>query len=141
MKLTKQQLKQIIQEELNAVLLLERITEDEANAAKRAIKAIEAINPKLNPKWDALRDKLPETAPSKSRPIRDGLWNIWRKGWYSTIKAVYDEASKSKYCCSYVPRLLEEASEDLKGWIYSNETDPQRIDHALNKAIRKAVLR
>jgi hypothetical protein len=133
MKITKQKLRQIIKEELEKVLLSERITECETKAAKAAHDAIyDLAEKKLNKPWDALRDQLAtEDSLKKSKIIREKLWKIWLI-WYKTAMNIY----KKSGCVNYFDRNLEAASKKLKSIIFSGETAPEVIDGALNDAIR-----
>jgi len=133
MKITKQKLKQIIKEELEKVLLSERITECETKAAKAAQNAIyDLAEKKLNKPWDALRDQLAtEDSLKKSKIIREKLWKIWLI-WYKTAMNIY----KKSGCVNYFDQNLEAASKKLKSIIFSGETAPEVIDGALNDAIR-----
>ena len=135
MKITNRKLKQIIKEEIKAVLLAERYTtaeiniQDEVRDGKGLAVIINKINTKINPIWDKARDRLAKG----DKEARKELISLWTNNWheafikYYTAHKAQSLLNNAKIAHKAFPSYLDAAKNIAE------------IDKALNRAIRESV--
>ena len=135
MKVTNQKLKQIIKEEIKAVLLAERLTndeikiQDEVRDGKGLAVIINNISIKINPIWDKARDRL----ATGDKEARKELIDLWTNNWH--------EAFIKYYTARQAQSLLNNAkSAHIAFLSYLNAArNSAKIDKALNRAISESI--
>tara|TARA_R110000824_G_scaffold377573_1_gene568906 strand:- start:108 stop:530 length:423 start_codon:yes stop_codon:yes gene_type:complete len=135
MKVSQRKLKQIILEEIKAVLLAERLTndeikiQDEVRDGQGLAVIINKIGIKINPLWDKARDRLAKG----DKTARKELISLWTNNWH--------EAFIKYYTAHKAQSLLNNA--EIAHIAFPSYLDTAKniaeIDKALNRAIRESV--
>jgi len=146
MKITKSQLKQIIKEELNNVVvkherlkkwsdgkvLNERITTKTMDQIKAWSQGRLAGLDQFNLQWDKLRDSAAKiTKFDEMKPIVAGLLELWKTYWWDTYN---QQVEKDPYLYPDMVKANNHVNQFIKSAVGNRSSEG--IDKVLNDAVR-----